>query len=50
MVQASDGNLFVTLGDHFSAAEMAQTLDNHIGKIIRIRPDGSAAARQSVRR
>jgi len=41
MVQAEDGNLFVTLGDHFSAAEMAQTLDNHIGKIIRIRPDGS---------
>jgi aldose sugar dehydrogenase len=42
MVQASDGNLFVTLGDHFSAAEMAQTLDNHIGKIVRISPDGSA--------
>ena len=42
MAQASDGNLFVTLGDHFSAAEMAQTLDNHIGKIVRIRPDGSA--------
>ena len=41
MVQARDGNLFVTLGDHFSAAEMAQTLDNHIGKIVRIRPDGS---------
>ena len=41
MAQASDGNLFVTLGDHFSAAEMAQTLDNHIGKIVRIRPDGS---------
>ncbi|HEY1474693.1 MAG TPA: PQQ-dependent sugar dehydrogenase [Pseudolabrys sp.] len=42
MVQASDGNLFVTLGDHFSAADMAQTLDNHIGKIVRIRPDGTA--------
>ena len=41
MAQASDGDLFVTLGDHFSAAEMAQTLDNHIGKIVRIRPDGS---------
>ncbi len=41
MVQADDGNLFVTLGDHFSAAAMAQTLDNHIGKIVRIRPDGS---------
>jgi glucose/arabinose dehydrogenase len=42
IVQARDGNLFVTLGDHFSAAKMAQTLDNDIGKIIRIRPDGSA--------
>jgi glucose/arabinose dehydrogenase len=42
MVQADDGNLFVTLGDHFSAADMAQTLDNHIGKIVRIRPDGTA--------
>jgi len=42
MVQANDGNLFVTLGDHFSAAGMAQTLDNHIGKIVRIRPDGTA--------
>jgi glucose/arabinose dehydrogenase len=29
------------LGDHFSPAKLAQTLDNHIGKIIRIRPDGS---------
>jgi glucose/arabinose dehydrogenase len=42
MVQADDGNLFVTLGDHFSAADMAQTLDNHIGKIVRITPDGKA--------
>jgi glucose/arabinose dehydrogenase len=45
MVQASDGNLFVTLGDHSAnsiQARPAQTLDNHIGKIIRIRPDGSA--------
>ncbi len=42
MVQASDGNLFVTLGDHFAAADMAQTLDNHIGKIVRIRTDGTA--------
>jgi glucose/arabinose dehydrogenase len=42
MAQADDGNLFVTLGDHFSASEMAQTLDNHIGKIVRITPDGKA--------
>jgi glucose/arabinose dehydrogenase len=41
IAQAPDNNLFVTLGDHFSPAKLAQTLDNHIGKIIRIRPDGS---------
>jgi glucose/arabinose dehydrogenase len=42
IVQASDGNLFVTLGDHFGPAQMAQQLDNHIGKIVRITPDGKA--------
>jgi glucose/arabinose dehydrogenase len=42
MVQAPDGNLFVTLGDQFSAKELAQKLDNHIGKIVRITPDGKA--------
>jgi glucose/arabinose dehydrogenase len=42
MVQAEDGNLFVTLGDHFYDAKQAQTLDNHIGKIVRITPDGKA--------
>jgi glucose/arabinose dehydrogenase len=42
MVEAADGNLFVTLGDHFDAAELAQKLDNHIGKLVRITPDGKA--------
>ncbi len=42
MVQAEDGNLFVTLGDHFYDAKLAQTLDNHIGKIVRITPEGKA--------
>jgi aldose sugar dehydrogenase len=42
MVQAPDNNLFVTLGDHFNDAKMAQTLDNHIGKIVRITPEGKA--------
>jgi glucose/arabinose dehydrogenase len=41
IAQAPDNTLFVTLGDHFGAAKLAQTLDNHIGKIIRILPDGS---------
>src|SRR5215472_1538190 len=41
MVQAPDGNLFVTLGDHFGPKELAQRLDNHIGKIVRITADGA---------
>jgi glucose/arabinose dehydrogenase len=40
IVQASDGNLFVTLGDHFGPRDQAQNLANHIGKIIRIGADG----------
>lgn len=41
-----DGNLFATLGDKYDhdIRVQAQTLDSHIGKIIRIRPDGSAPA------
>jgi glucose/arabinose dehydrogenase len=38
------GKLFVTLGDRFSRKDDAQTLDNHIGKIVRIERDGTAAA------
>ena len=48
MVQAQDGNLFVTLGDHFGPKELAQKLDNHIGKIVRITADGVISRRQSL--
>ncbi len=41
IVQARDGNLFLTTGDHGFASKSAQTLDNHLGKVIRIAPDGS---------
>lgn len=41
IVQARDGNLFLTTGDHYSFRDLAQTLDNHLGKVIRIAPDGS---------
>jgi glucose/arabinose dehydrogenase len=44
IAQASDGNLFVTLGEHFSHRDEAQNLANHLGKLIRITPDGSAPA------
>ncbi|HYI31032.1 MAG TPA: PQQ-dependent sugar dehydrogenase [Bradyrhizobium sp.] len=41
IAQAGDGNLFITLGDHFSYRDEAQNLGNHLGKLIRIAPDGS---------
>ncbi len=41
IVQAKDGNLFVALGEHSTNREMAQKLDNHLGKVVRIAPDGS---------
>lgn len=41
LVFASDGKLFVTLGERFNHRDKAQTLDNHFGKVIRINPDGS---------
>ena len=41
IAQAKDGNLFVTLGDHYSYRDEAQNLGNHLGKLIRIAPDGS---------
>ena len=42
IAQGADGNIFVTTGDHFTDRDMAQTLDNDIGKIVRITPDGEA--------
>jgi glucose/arabinose dehydrogenase len=41
LVFARDGTLFVTVGDRFSAMDLAQTLDNDLGKLVRINPDGS---------
>jgi glucose/arabinose dehydrogenase len=41
IVQAQDGNLFLNMGDHFTTRDQAQNLANHLGKIVRIRPDGS---------
>lgn len=40
LVFARDARLFVTLGDRFSRKDDAQDLSNHIGKIVRIEPDG----------
>jgi glucose/arabinose dehydrogenase len=41
LVFARDGNLFITLGERFSRRDDAQDLSNHLGKIVRIAPDGS---------
>ncbi|MFA7505033.1 MAG: PQQ-dependent sugar dehydrogenase, partial [Burkholderiaceae bacterium] len=40
IVFAPDGNLFVTLGDRYDLREQALDLSTHIGKIVRLRPDG----------
>jgi glucose/arabinose dehydrogenase len=44
LVFARDGTLFITLGDRGSGRDRAQTLDNHLGKIVRINADGSVPA------
>jgi len=41
IVQAADGSLFLALGDRFHHMDDAQTLDNHHGKVVRIKTDGS---------
>jgi glucose/arabinose dehydrogenase len=44
IVQASDGNLFLTLGEHFTHRNEAQNLANHLGKVVRVTPDGAVPA------
>ncbi len=43
LVWARDGSLFVTLGDR-GHQDLSQTLDNHIGKIVRLDATGAPAA------
>jgi glucose/arabinose dehydrogenase len=42
IVQASDGSLFLTLGDRYSRMNDAQTLNNHHGKVVRVNATGGA--------
>jgi glucose/arabinose dehydrogenase len=44
IVFARDGRLLVGLGDRFSRKDDAQSLDNHIGKVVRIERDGRVPA------
>ncbi|AUN94931.1 PQQ-dependent sugar dehydrogenase [Pseudazoarcus pumilus] len=41
LVLGADGMLFVTLGDRNQMRERSRRLDSHLGKIVRISPDGS---------
>ena len=41
IVQMPDNNLFLAMGEHFSTRDQAQNLSNHLGKIVRIAPDGA---------
>lgn len=43
IVEARDGNLFLTLGDRFHRKDDAQKLDNHLGKVVRITKEGGPA-------
>jgi glucose/arabinose dehydrogenase len=44
IVQAGDGNLFLTTGEHFRFRNEAQNLGNHLGKVIRVTPGGGVPA------
>lgn len=41
IAQLDDGSVLMTVGDGFNYREQAQTLDNHFGKIIRVKTDGT---------
>ena len=44
IAQAADGKLFLALGDRFQRMADAQKLDNHHGKVVRVKPDGGVPA------
>jgi glucose/arabinose dehydrogenase len=45
IAQTPDGNLFLALGEHGDTyRDQAQNLGNHLGKIVRVKPDGSVPA------
>ena len=44
IVEHGDGTLFLTLGDRYHRMKDAQTLDNHHGKVVRIKKDGTVPA------
>ncbi len=43
IVQMPDNTLFLTMGEHFTDRELAQTFNNDLGKIVHITTDGTPA-------
>ena len=41
IIEHGDGTLFLALGERYARMEDAQKLDNHHGKVVRLRKDGS---------
>lgn len=41
IVEMPDGRLILSLGERYSQMQSAQTLDNHLGKLVRVGKDGS---------
>jgi glucose/arabinose dehydrogenase len=44
IAQLQDGSLLLTVGDGYNYREQAQKLDSHLGKIIRVMPNGEVPA------
>jgi glucose/arabinose dehydrogenase len=44
IAEMPDGKLVLSLGERYVAMQKAQTLDNHLGKLVRIGKDGSVPA------
>jgi len=43
IVQMPDGLLFLMLGERYQRMQDAQKLDNHLGKVVRLTPEGAPA-------
>ncbi len=40
IAEGADGTLFLALGERYNERDRAQTLDNHMGKVVRLHKDG----------
>jgi glucose/arabinose dehydrogenase len=44
IAEGADGTLFLALGERYNERDRAQTLDNHMGKVVRLHKDGKVPA------